>query len=193
MTSRDWVATYHKPKGFVNPLELVAEDIHIEDIQHALSNICRFNGHCREFYSVAQHSVHVCEWLARNGYDIETQFIGLLHDTSEAYLGDIVRPLKKMPLYSQYLDIELDVTRKIMNKFLPTNVNWIASEYQDAVARADNDILVSEAVQLFPIQPKDWNMPYPVDYFHIKPVTPRDAKLLFEAKFHELMVVLQEG
>lgn len=187
--SRDWMATYRKPKGFVTPLELAPDDIDIQDIQHALSNICRFNGHCREFYSVAQHSVHVSELLARNGYGVPCQLVGLLHDASEAYLGDIIRPLKKTGHFESYLDIELDISRKVMNKFLPPAWNWLS--FSGPVEWADNDLLTSEAIQLFNIQPKDWGKESPDDYFLIKPVNPTDAKLLFEDRFHELVSVLE--
>jgi 5'-deoxynucleotidase YfbR-like HD superfamily hydrolase len=71
------------------------EDIHISDIAHSLSMQCRFVGHVSEFYSVAEHSVRV-SFAVPDGLGLHA----LLHDASEAYLGDVSTPLKSiMPRY----------------------------------------------------------------------------------------------
>lgn len=80
------------------------EDIALADIALPLGRLCRFNGHTREFYSVAQHSVLVAwlahEWSIKAGKSkaeaLEAARWGLLHDAHEAYLGDIVAPLKPL-------------------------------------------------------------------------------------------------
>lgn len=82
-----------------NILDPDPNDVLIEDIAHALSNQCRYNGHTREFYSVAEHSVRVASCLP-----VKLRLAGLMHDTAEAYVGDIVRPLK--PLLKEFKEIE---------------------------------------------------------------------------------------
>lgn len=70
------------------------ETLEIVDVAHALSMQCRYGGHMRTFYSVAQHSIWVCEYLEKCGYPKEMCFEGLMHDASEAYLVDIPKPIK---------------------------------------------------------------------------------------------------
>lgn len=87
-----------------------AYEFDIEEIAHALSNICRYTGHVNKFYSVAEHSVLVSRI-------VEPRFalVGLLHDAGEAYLGDVSSPLKA--LLPEYKKIEQSVESAIANYF----------------------------------------------------------------------------
>ena len=80
----DWMQTHSGIQFW--PLDPRPEDILIEDIAHALSNQCRFAGHCCFHYSVAQHSVLVSE-----NVPAQDAMWGLLHDAGEAYLVDLPR------------------------------------------------------------------------------------------------------
>jgi len=71
--------------------------VSLNDVSRSISLICRYNGHIPSFYSVAEHSVRVSWWLEEMGYDTDTVLTGLLHDAAEAYVGDMVRPLKRHP------------------------------------------------------------------------------------------------
>src|SRR5690242_6150646 len=82
------------PSGlFVSPTALDPDDIIIADVAHHLAGICRFTGGTSSPYSVAQHCVHVCEELERAGFNAAYQLAALLHDASEAYVGDMAGPL----------------------------------------------------------------------------------------------------
>lgn len=104
-----WIITYSGKKFW--PLNPRPQDIDIVDIAHHLSNICRFTGAVREFYSVAQHSVMVSK-LCEN-YPL----FGLLHDGSEAYLCDIATPVKHSDLFTEYREAEDYLQRMILLHF----------------------------------------------------------------------------
>jgi hypothetical protein len=103
---------------WVNPFEPDVEQIDIGDIARALSNQCRFGGHCRTFYSVAQHSVLVSELVEQRGGDIEDVFAGLMHDAREAYLGDMPHPIKhRSPLGAAFREAEKHLEAAIRERF----------------------------------------------------------------------------
>lgn len=88
--------------------------INLQDISHALSMICRYGGHSRVFYSVAEHSALMARYFAEKGVE-GIALMALFHDASEAYMGDVVRPLKlQMPLYRQ---VEENLRLAIFEKF----------------------------------------------------------------------------
>ena len=76
------------------PLDPQPEHIDSLDIAHALSLKCRYTGHCAWFYSVAQHSVVLCDYVREIGLSTLDQQWALMHDASEAYLPDVARPIK---------------------------------------------------------------------------------------------------
>ncbi len=139
--SGQWMQT-HTGRRFY-PLDPRREDICIEDIAHALSNICRFGGHVRDFYSVAQHSVIVASLLPPH-----LQLAGLLHDASEAYLVDIPKPLKVV--LPDYQRIERRLESIIAEVFS-------VSFSDPAIKRADSVALVSEARDLLGVVPVEWD------------------------------------
>jgi len=87
----------------------------IETIAHALARITRFTGHTldeRNIYSVAQHSVLVSRLVPP-----ELAFVGLMHDSAEAFINDIARPLKHMPEMDGYRQIERRVEEAVLGRF----------------------------------------------------------------------------
>jgi hypothetical protein len=104
-----WLQTYSGARfDFRHPLPSL---IDIEDIAHALSLQCRFNGHCTQFYSVAEHSVR-CSFQVPDWCALEA----LLHDAAEAYVGDLVRPLKQLVGWS-FQQIEQQAEQAIAKRF----------------------------------------------------------------------------
>lgn len=109
----DWMQTHSGLRFY--PLDPRPEDIRIEDIAHALPMICRFNGHCSRFYSVAEHSLLVAAQV--NILYPESALYALLHDASEAYLCDVPRPLKRTPAMVSYRAMERAVEAAIAERF----------------------------------------------------------------------------
>jgi uncharacterized protein len=103
---------------WVNPFDPDPDQLDPGDIARALANQCRFGGHSRVFYSVAQHSVVVSRLVEERGGDAEDAFAALMHDASEAYLGDMPHPLKhRSPLGAAFKTAEDHVERAIRERF----------------------------------------------------------------------------
>lgn len=107
--------------------------IAIEDIAQGLSRICRWSGQTREWFSVAQHSVLVSTHCSR-----EHARWALLHDASEAYLGDVPRPVKALPALAGYRTLEQLWQRTIYHRF------GLVGDEPSAVAEADDLVLAWE-------------------------------------------------
>jgi len=173
----NWIQTYSGKK--IYPLNPNPHDICIEDIGHALSNICRFTGHCTEFYSVAQHSVYVSSMVSE-----ENALWGLLHDASEAYICDIARPVKTSPSFEFYREAEKRLMGAIACRF------GLSGKQPEEVTAMDNVLLVTEARDLG-LLTKDWEL-YDVEKLKmtIRPQPPENAKQSF---FDWLEVINRRG
>lgn len=188
MTHRPGTIILHS-RRYVDPFRLKLEEIDMLDISHALAHKCRYQGHCPKFYSVAEHSVEVSYWLARQGFDAMTQLCGLLHDAAETYLPDIPGPIKGRKEFWPLNDCEDKIMQQVINRFELDD----SQETWDDVLLADIDLLRSECVSLWGCQPSDWGLALPTDYISIGGVRPRDARVLFEQRFHELQVAIKEA
>jgi uncharacterized protein len=103
---------------WVNPFDPDPAQLDPGDIARALANQCRFGGHSRVFYSVAQHSVIVSRLVEERGGDVEDAFAALMHDAGEAYLGDMPHPLKhRSPLGAAFREAEAHLERAIRDRF----------------------------------------------------------------------------
>ena len=91
----------------IDPLYIKEDDIHLEDIAHALSLICRGNGHIKYFYSVAQHSLNCAKEAQRRGYSKHVVLSCLFHDASETYMSDLITPIKKQMKEYQVIEDQL--------------------------------------------------------------------------------------
>lgn len=171
-----FIQTYSGKKFF--PHDPDPASICIDDIAHALSNVCRFTGHTQRFYSVAEHCVHVSYNV---GDDPRVQLWGLLHDASEAYICDLSSPLKLRgtALGEAYRDVEAKIMRAICLRF------GLPEREPPEVKLADLRMLSTEARDLFPALLPGWDLltPYPWNVFGF---WPEQAEIRFRDRFHEL-------
>lgn len=126
-----------------DPLAPQQELISIEDIAHALSMLCRANGHFKSFYSVGQHCINCALEAEARGYSRRVQLACLLHDASEAYLSDITRPVKQF--LPAYLEIEGPLQDAIWQKYLD---GPLTAQEHDQVFAVDDAVLYHEFLAL---------------------------------------------
>lgn len=155
---RQYIVTYMNEKIF--PTDPDIDKIHIEDIAHALSLLCRANGHIDTFFSIARHSINCAVEAKARGYTARVQLACLIHDASEAYISDITRPVKSY--LEEYRIIEKRLQDVIYTKYLGAPIEGDEFELMDGI---DNDMLVCEFAalkkgkELFDYVPKLYSQP----------------------------------
>lgn len=173
-TRGDWMLT-HSGRQFW-PTAPAIDDLDIEDIAHSLGMLCRYNGHTRRFYSVAEHSVLISQAVPPSA-----ALWGLLHDAAEAYVGDMVRPLKRQ--LPQFSAIEDQILLLLAVKH---DLPWPMPE---VVHEADNRILLTERTALLNLNGHRWHesvealQPLPVE---VTGWHPHHAKDRFLQRYEEL-------
>ncbi|ELZ02237.1 hypothetical protein C482_05481 [Natrialba chahannaoensis JCM 10990] len=130
--------------GTITPLDPEPAAINLDDIAHALSNLCRFTGHGKRVHSVARHAVHVSHEVEARGGSLSAQRWGLLHDASEAYLADVPAPVKQT--LPGYMHAELRLQRVVRDAF---GID-LAIEDERLVDAADSAIGRAELAAYFP-------------------------------------------
>ena len=169
-----WIQTYSGIR--FTPTNPNSDAIVIQDISHSLSLQCRFSGHSKSFYSVAQHSV-----LVSYECDPGEELWGLLHDASEAYLVDIPKPLKASGKFDAYLEFEKNMMKAICNRF------GLDVQEPSSVKKADYKLLCTEARDLLVEPRKDGFDLFESLPYTIVPLSPKEAEKEFLKRFFELI------
>lgn len=160
----DWMQTFSGHRFY--PLDPKPEDIDPRDIAHSLSLLCRYNGHIDRFYSVAEHCILMSLVMPTRELALEA----LLHDGSEAYCGDMVRPLKHTPELTPYRVAEDRVMNALAARFGllvdAEGVHHKSPEVQDA----DTRILLTERTALM----RNYK---PSDRWHADGMAPLDVPI----------------
>ncbi|MGB2864321.1 MAG: dATP/dGTP diphosphohydrolase domain-containing protein, partial [Sedimentisphaerales bacterium] len=167
------IGMYTHVGRWINPGDLQPEDVVLTDIAHALANTCRFGGHCRQFYSVAEHSVTVSRLVP----SADARW-GLLHDAAEAYLTDLPSGVKQYcPDYRRLEERALEVIAMVFN-LSPGGPPF-------SVHAIEQGLVADEMRWLFPSR-ADTEEVRVVSFGGKPPLTPDLAKALFLQRFKEL-------
>ena len=178
METRDdrWIQTF-TGRAFW-PLDPDPSKVDIFDIAQSLACNNRFNGHTIVPYSVAQHSVIVSQIC-----DPADALYGLLHDASEAYIHDIVRPIKLSVQVDgrPYAEAEDRVMRAILNHY------GLDLPLPESVIHADNVALVMEKRDLMAPCEREWHR-YDITplAWRVVAVDWKTARSMFMDRFEEL-------
>jgi hypothetical protein len=159
----DAIGLYHNTAGsietytgkFFPVLSPSPRHVDIEDIVHALSNICRYNGHSIQFYSVLHHSILVHDYLKERGHSGKLLLVALLHDAAEAYTGDCTRPLKYSEEMYQYR-VAYDRVEDAVFAAFDLTTKWEHPDEWKLIKIADNAVLMAEAKRFMATKGKDW-------------------------------------
>jgi hypothetical protein len=171
----DWFVTFTGRRFY--PLDPRVEDIDIRDIAHSLALQSRWMGHCKTHYSIASHAL-ACARVAEMG-DCHEDTVKwcLMHDASEAYVGDVIRPIKRSLLVDTSppdcpspQGTWVESFKALENRFhqLIAERFDLPEEMPDAVHEIDNRMLVTEAYHLTNYE-RDQHWITEKSWAHIKP------------------------
>jgi hypothetical protein len=173
------------------PLDPRIEEIEVDDVAHALSNKARFTGHTRRFYSTGEHSVRVSRHLASTGASLMEQYVGLHHDDTDAYLPDVPTPLKVLPEFKWFRDLEKHMQSLCFQRF-----GCVVEDYS-VIKNSDIVLLLTEKRDLMPKKNSNWNHKYtqsPIpEPYHIDPWEPAFAEQMYLELHQALFNAIKEN
>lgn len=171
---RPWIQTMDG--GALDLLEPSTRDIQMSTLAIVLSRICRFGGHTRQFYSVAEHSVRVMQLVAQHTADPTIRLAAILHDAHEAYsgFGDVCKPVR-------CLAPQIEAVQERLDRVIAARFGFDAELFHHSLVRlADARLLATEARDLMADPPRPWEpLPEPLET-PIVPVAMYDAAWQFE-------------
>ena len=184
--SKEWIQCYSG--GRIFPLNPQIEDIHLPDIAHALSNLCRYTGQGR-WYSVAEHSVLVsrfaskqCAFFSGDKRCITCARWGLIHDAAEAYIGDLNAPTKHQFQLEAYRKAEAKLSHVIARRFA------LAPFEPVQVTNVDKAIRNNEVLFVFKKRHPEWELGAGIPGAKIHGWEPKRAEREFLKRYREVFL-----
>lgn len=192
--NKDWIFVSTGERFW--PTKPKEEDVDIEWIAHSLAHLCRFCGHTKRFYSVAQHSVLVSTLPITTDFILQlrdvpdlgrkTVLAKLFHDSPETVISDIARPVKYIPNFAKvYLPIENKIQRCVYRKL---GIPWL-KVINDEVKRCDDILCFWEIRDLIRGHSNYFQIPVDISLprTKIKPVGSKAAKQMFLKRYDEIL------
>lgn len=154
--------------------------LHEADIAHSLAHLCRYNGHTKNFYSVAQHCVLMHDHLLKTTSDERLAFTALMHEVAEAYLGDFPGPFKRWLCGDAYFVLEQEIEAVAAEKWnlihpWPGDVNQL----DIAMLEIESNFVMSKKPEPWPLEGL-FNVP---DIVISEQWTPPKARFEFMKRF----------
>lgn len=166
------------------PLDPRIEEIHLVDVAHSMGNKARFTGHTKVFYSSGEHAVRVSWHVRDTGGSIMQQYVALHHDDSDYCLPDVPTPLKVLPEFAWFRELE-----HLHQDLCYKRFGCIVDDYS-VIKRSDVVLLLTEKRDLMSKKNANWGhkyteKPIPKPY-KISPWSPRKAKTEYLRRHREL-------
>lgn len=184
-----WIQTFPTGKA-AHPLSLVPDEVDARDIAHSTGLICRFTGHVREHYSVAQHEVLAARWAMEfHGASPELALKVLCHDCFEAYGNDIARPVKRNVYlrtagdFLPYKQVEMAALEVIYHKL---GVPWPTEAEWGLIDEVDRRMVVTECRDLLRAPPLEWSIKDPPYAHTVRPWSCGNAGPIWLDEFQRL-------
>lgn len=197
-TDNSWIITYSGKQFW--PFDPRPEDVLFIDVAHALSNMCRFNGHSHEYFSVAQHSLIVASYVRKETNDPMMELAALFHDAHEAYLPDFLRPLKSM-FYIMRSSLGTPDSFESVRESLQRLDRCIAKAFgfdpnrfdSPVIKKYDNAVLMTERRDLLASSNIPWAIKEEPITETIIACAPGAAKAAFIARYQRLKREIEQG
>lgn len=168
----DWITTYSGVQYY--PLDPRVEDVRIEDIAHSLSLQCRFNGHSKFFYSVAEHC-----WLLSYAVPDPYKLEALGHDGEETYTSDLPAPLKRSDDMAQFREVGAR-NAKVVYEFMGLEYpeSDVVKSFDKRIIRNEGEVLLKDCTW--------FNHLKPIPDIEIVGYEPRKMEQLYLERYYEL-------
>ena len=156
------------------PLDPSPDEVDIQDIAHSLSMTTRYGGHAKSFYTVAQHSVILSNIVSK-----ENAFVALMHDATEAYIGDLIRPIKYM--LPKFIELEENIWRAVALRYnLPIVIPDEVKFHDTKICFTERNCLMNHTGET------DWGHEVEPHDFIIEPWSQEKSYKMFIKRFEEL-------